>query len=105
MNYITSASTVVKPFGDSAGERDLVMSALRVASAEARLVANTIDTIGASLRQKAITCQDALIWAHEEDLLHLIKFGPATPKAAIHWQSPSWQRARDEYHAARKAKL
>ena len=61
MNYLTSASTVVKPFGDSAGERDLVMSALRVASAEARLVANTLDTIGASLRQKAISCQDALI--------------------------------------------
>jgi hypothetical protein len=104
MNYITSASTVVKPFGDSAGERDLVMSALRVASAEARLVANTLDTIGASLRQKAVSCQEALIWAHEEDLLHLIKFGPAKPKAAINWQSPSWQRAREEYQAAREAK-
>jgi hypothetical protein len=102
MNCLTSASTAVKPFGDSAGERDLVMSALRVASAEARLVANTLDTIGASLRQKAISCQDALIWAHEEDLLHLIKFGPTKPKAAINWQSPSWQRARNEYHAARR---
>jgi hypothetical protein len=104
MNYITSASTAVKPFGDSAGERDLVLSALRVASAEARLVANTLDTIGASLRQKAISCQDALIWAHEEGLLHLIKFGPAQPKAAINWQDPGWQRARDEYHAARRTK-
>jgi hypothetical protein len=105
MNYIASASTAVKPFGDSAGERDLVLSALRVASAEARLVANTLDTIGASLRQKAISCQDALIWAHEEGLLHLIKFGPAKPKAAINWQDAGWQRARDEYHAARRAKL
>jgi hypothetical protein len=103
MNYVTSASTWVKPFGDTPGERDLVMSALRVASAEARLVANTLDTIGASLRQKAISCQDALIWAQEEDLLHLIKFGPVQPKAAIHWQSPSWQRARDEYHANRRS--
>jgi hypothetical protein len=102
MNCITSASTAVKPFGDSAGERDLVMSAFRVANAETRLVANTLDTIGASLRQKAISCQDALIWAQEEGLLHLIKFGPA--KAAINWQDPGWQRARDEYHAARRAK-
>jgi hypothetical protein len=101
MNYLTSASTGVKPFGDTPGERDSVMSALRVASAEARLVANTIDTIGASLRQKAITCEGALQWAAEEDLLHLIKFGPAQPKAAIHWQSPSWKRAIEEYHAAR----
>ena len=97
MIHVSSAST-------SVSERDLVMSALRVASAEARLVANTLDTIGASLRQKAVSCQEALIWAHEEDLLHLIKFGPAKPKAAINWQSPSWQRARDEYHAAREAK-
>jgi hypothetical protein len=104
MNCITSASTWVKPFGDSPGERDLVMSALRVASAEARLVANTLDTIGASLRQKSISCQDALIWVAEEDLLHLVKFGPATPRAAINWESPSWQRARDEYHAAREGK-
>jgi hypothetical protein len=104
MNYVTSASTGVKPFGDSPGERDLVLSALRVASAEARLVANTLDTIGASLRQKAITCEGALQWAAEEDLIHLLRFGPSEPKAAIHWRSPSWQRARDEYHAARRAK-
>jgi hypothetical protein len=104
MNYITSASTGVKPFGDSPGERDLVLSALRVASAEARLVANTLDTIGAALRQRAIRCEDALIWAQEEDLLHLIKFGPAKPPASIHWESPGWKRAIEEYHAARRAK-
>jgi hypothetical protein len=74
--HVTSASTGVKPFGDSPGERDLVLSALRVASAETRLVANQIDTIGAALRQKAITCEGALRWAKQEGLLHLIKFGP-----------------------------
>jgi hypothetical protein len=52
------------------------MSALRVASAQARLVANQIDTIGASLRQKSINCQQALEWAKEDGVLHLIKFGP-----------------------------
>jgi hypothetical protein len=97
MNYITSASTGVKPFGDSPGERDLVLGALRVASAEARLVANTIDTIGASLRQKAVTCEDALRWAAEENLLGLIKFGPKEPI------SNSWKKAIETYHAERKA--
>jgi hypothetical protein len=80
MNYLTSATTAVKPFGDSAGERDLVMSALRVASAETRLVGNQLDTIGAALRQRAITCEGALKWAKQEGLLHLIKFGPEARK-------------------------
>ena len=58
------------------GERDLLLSALRVASAEARLIANQIDTIGASLRQKLVNCEGALRWARDEGLAHLIKFGP-----------------------------
>ena len=69
MIHVSTASTAVKPLGDTPGERDLMLSALRVASARARLIANQIDTIGASLRQKAITCQDALLWAQEENLL------------------------------------
>ena len=77
MNYVSTPSSAVKPaLGDTPGERDLMLSALRVASARARLVANQIDTIGASLRQKAISCQDALIWAQEEDLAGWIQFGP-----------------------------
>ena len=77
MNYVSTPASAVKPvLGDSPGERDLMLSALRVASAQARLVANQIDTIGASLRQKLITCEGALQWADEKGLLHLIKFGP-----------------------------
>jgi hypothetical protein len=77
MNYVSTPASAVKPvLGDTPGERDLMLSALRVASAQARLVANQIDTIGASLRQKAITCKDALEWAHEEGVTHWIKFGP-----------------------------
>ena len=53
-----------------------MLSALRVASARARLVANQIDTIGASLRQKAITCKDALEWARQEEVDSWIVFGP-----------------------------
>jgi hypothetical protein len=77
MNYVSTPSSAVKPvLGDTPGERDLMLSALRVASAQARLVANQIDTIGASLRQKAITCKDALEWAGQEGILHWVKFGP-----------------------------
>ena len=77
MNYVSTASTAVKPVsGDTPGERDLMLSALRVASARARLIANQIDTIGASLRQKAITCKDALEWAQQEEVESWIQFGP-----------------------------
>jgi hypothetical protein len=77
MNYVSTASTAVKPvLGDTPGERDLMLSALRVASARARLVANQIDSIGASLRQKAISCQDALLWAKQEEVDSWIVFGP-----------------------------
>ena len=100
---VTSASSGVKPIGDTAGERDLVLNALRVASTEARLVANQIETIGASLRQKAISCNDALIWAREEGVLHLIKLGPSELKGERHWRSPSWDKAREEYRANRRS--
>jgi hypothetical protein len=64
MNYIASTDSAVKPkFGDSSGERDLVMASLRVAVAQTKLVANTLETIGAALRQRAISCNDALEWA------------------------------------------
>ena len=77
MTPLTTPSPAVKPVsGDTPGERDLMLSALRVASARARLVANQIDTIGASLRQKAITCKDALEWARQEEVDSWIVFGP-----------------------------
>jgi len=77
MNSLSNAFAPVKPVaGDTQGERDLMLSALRVASARARLIANQIDTIGASLRQKAITCAQALAWAQQEGVIDWIAFGP-----------------------------
>ena len=76
MNVSTPTSAVKPVREDTSGERDLMLSALRVASAQARLVANQIDTIGASLRQKAITCKDALAWAQQEEIEGWIQFGP-----------------------------
>jgi hypothetical protein len=61
--------------GDRPGERDLLLSAIRAASAKARLIAIELDSIGVSFRQKVI-CEQALTWAREEDLSRWIKFGP-----------------------------
>ena len=61
---------------DSSGERDLLLSALRAATARARLAANEFDTIGISLRQKQITCQQALEWACDEGLIGWVRLGP-----------------------------
>jgi hypothetical protein len=77
MNQITNALAPVKPIaGDSQGERDLMLAALRVAGARARLIGNQIDTIAANLRQKAITCQEAVAWAKREKLIDWIALGP-----------------------------
>lgn len=80
MNVSTPLPAVKPVSGDTPGERDLMLSALRVASARARLIANQIDTIGASLRQKAITCKDALEWARQEEVDSWIVFGPGAKR-------------------------
>jgi len=61
---------------DTSGERNLLLSALGAASARARLATNELDTIGVSLRQRAITCAQALEWAHDEGLIGWIRLGP-----------------------------
>ena len=65
-----------KPCGDTSGERDLLLSALRAATARARLAATEFDTIGISLRQKLITCEQALQWARDEGLIAWVRLGP-----------------------------
>jgi len=61
---------------DSSGERDLMLSALRTASARTKLATNVIETIGINLRQKAVNCEQAMAWLKDEDLLHWIDLGP-----------------------------
>ena len=61
---------------DTPGERDLLLSALRVAAARAKLEVNLFETIGISLRQKAINCAQALQWLKNENVLDLVQFGP-----------------------------
>jgi hypothetical protein len=72
------ASQVKPKLGETNGDREYLMQVLRAATARAKLISNTIDTIGVALRQRAITVEDAMRWAHEEGILDLLVFGPAT---------------------------
>jgi len=76
MTNIAKPSPQGKSNMDSSGERDLMISALRAATARARLAANEFDTIGISLRQKLITCEQALEWARNEGLIGWVRLGP-----------------------------
>ncbi len=74
MTSLPQASTAVK--FDTAGERELLLGALRVASARSRLITNLIESVGVSLRHKKINCTEAMQWLKEENALDLLDFGP-----------------------------
>ena len=74
---LATALTTFKPATlETTGERDLLLAALRVASARSKFIAVELDSIGVSLRHKAVNCEQALTWAREEGLLDWIKLGP-----------------------------
>src|SRR5262245_17242336 len=62
--------------GESSGDREYLMQVLRAATARAKLISNTLDTIGIALRQKACSVEDAMLWAQDEGILDLLQFGP-----------------------------
>jgi len=76
MTNLAKALAPCKSEMGSSGERDLMLSALRTASARTKLATNVIETIGISLRQKAVSCEQAMAWLKDEDLLHWIDLGP-----------------------------
>lgn len=61
---------------NTAGEREYFIHALRTATARARLVVNILETVGVSLRHKAITTDDAMKWLHDEGVLDYVQLGP-----------------------------
>jgi hypothetical protein len=63
-----------------AAEREYLLHALRTAATRSRLVTNVLDTIGVSLRHKAIDCDAAMKWLAEEGLLDHVQIGPAGAK-------------------------
>ena len=73
MTHIAKPSPQGKSNTDSSGERDVLMAALRAATARARLAAVEFDSIGISLRQKLVTCEQALQWARDEKILGWIR--------------------------------
>jgi hypothetical protein len=64
------------PQGGPAGQRTFLISALRAASARARLATNLFDTIGVSLRERMISCDEAVGWLIEEGLLEQVEYRP-----------------------------
>jgi hypothetical protein len=43
---------------------------------EQNLIANTLDSIQAGVRQRALTPSDALVWAKQANVLEWIQLGP-----------------------------
>ena len=65
------------PPGNTAGERELLINSLRLAVARARLVVNSLETVGVSLRHRAIDNDTAMTWLNEEGLLSWLELGPS----------------------------
>jgi hypothetical protein len=64
------------PQGGPAGQRTFLISALRAASARARLATNLFDTIGVSLRERMVTPDEAVAWLIDEGLLEQVEYRP-----------------------------
>ena len=75
MTNVAKALATGKSHVDTSGARDLLISAFRAATARARLAATEFDTIGISLRQKLISCERALKWARDEELIGWVRLG------------------------------
>ena len=76
--YVSTPSTAVNRElrEDTSGERDLILSSLRVAATRSRLQTNLFNSVGVALRQKQIDCAGALAWLKDEGLLDCLPFGP-----------------------------
>jgi hypothetical protein len=71
---ITRPASQGKPkLGETNGDRQYLMQVLRAATARAKLIANTLDTIGIALRQKAVSVEDAMLWARDEGIMEARK--------------------------------
>jgi hypothetical protein len=76
MNFGTTALARSKPLReDTLGERELILSSLRVAAAWSRLQTNLLGSIGVALRQKRVDSAGALEWLKREGLPDQLPFG------------------------------
>jgi hypothetical protein len=75
-------TTLVRKPIDETGERELLIHSLRTAVARSRLVTNTLETIGVSLRHKQVSTAEAMNWIHDEGLLNEVQIPvPRAPEA------------------------
>jgi hypothetical protein len=75
MKSLPKPSPAVNTHVDTSGERDLMLTALRLAATRTRLQTNVLDSVGVALRQKQIDCAAALAWLKDEGLLDHIQRG------------------------------
>jgi hypothetical protein len=75
MNSLSKPLPAVNTHVDSSGERDLMLTALRVAATRTRLQTNVFDCVGIALRQKQVDCAGAMQWLRDEGLLDHLPFG------------------------------
>ena len=71
---IHDSSAYGKSQTDSIGQRELLLHALRTASARARLTVQVLETITAQFRHKEIGLDEALDWLRSENVLHLVQY-------------------------------
>jgi hypothetical protein len=82
MTSLQDPASQGKPkLGETNGDREYLMQVLRAATARAKLISNTLD--GVALRQKAISVEDAMLWARDEQILDLLQFGPPSKSVGV----------------------
>lgn len=79
MTSLQEGSAPGKSKLDPAGERELLIHALRTATARSRLVTNVLETVGVSLRHRQVSCDEAMQWLSEEGCLDHVQFRPGRP--------------------------
>jgi hypothetical protein len=83
MTSLSNPTSQGKPkLGESNGDREMLGQVLRTATAEARSVASKLESIATAVRQRTVTVAEALQWADDEQLFHLLRFGPRSKGAS-----------------------
>jgi hypothetical protein len=59
---------------NTAGQRELLINALRVATSRSRLNTNLLEAVSVQLRHRQVTCEEAIEWLRAENVLHLVEY-------------------------------
>jgi hypothetical protein len=77
VSSLSSPTSQGKPsLGETNGDRELLLAVIRAATARSKLISQQLDTISTSLRQRAVSVEDAMLWCKDEGILDLLDFGP-----------------------------